>query len=104
MTDCGRKSPPAPNPGTVVVGPESPRLSRVEEGGSDKTWPRAEVHKRKDEAGKGAEVHKRKDEAGKGAEAHKRKDEAGKGAEAHKRKDEARKAARTVFFTTTVVA
>ena len=35
--ECGRKGPPTPNPGTVVVGPKSLRMSRAEEGGSKKT-------------------------------------------------------------------
>ena len=29
---CGRRGPPTPNPETVAVGPESPRMSQKEEG------------------------------------------------------------------------
>ena len=54
MKECGWKGPPAPNPGTVVIGLETPLVSRVEEGGNEKTWPGAKVRERKDETSKAA--------------------------------------------------
>ena len=38
----------------MVVGPESPRVSRTKEGGGEMTWPGAKARKREDEAGKAA--------------------------------------------------